>query len=125
MPSPSTTFFKRQDMPRYSFNQSSGSNIHLGRSGAGHYAAGKPVASQKKSAAPQKTSAYLGRYRANNKTSQFWNEVTRMAEKANRVENIDNRRNPCDYTGPATSLKLSSRRPSQEATSYVRGQGGI
>jgi hypothetical protein len=29
--------------------------------------------------APAKTSAYLGRYQAKNKTAQFWGELTKIA----------------------------------------------
>jgi hypothetical protein len=48
-----------------------------------------------------------------------------MAEKAGKIENIDNRLNPLNYAGPATSLDTRKRTPSREVVSHVRGQGGI
>ena len=72
-----------------------------------------------------KTSAYLNRYRATNKTSEFWGELTRMAEKANKIETIDSKLNPCGNLGPATSIDTRARTPRANNVSHVRGQGGI
>lgn len=82
-------------------------------------------APKKATGANPKTSAYLSKYRANNKTSQFWGEMTKMAEKAGKIETIDNRRVPNEYTGPATSINTRSRSSHSKPMSAVRGQGGI
>jgi len=67
----------------------------------------------------------MNRYRATNKTSEFWGELTKMAEKAGKIDAIDAKRNPCNYMGPATGLDTRSRTPQRDQVSHVRGQGGI
>ena len=47
-----------------------------------------------------------------------------MAEKAGKIETIDNKLNPLADNGPATSLNTRVRTP-QKPVSNVRGQGGI
>jgi len=46
-----------------------------------------------------------------NKNSEFWQQVTLIAEKANKIETIDARLGPCNYDGPATSLNTRTRTP--------------
>lgn len=75
-------------------------------------------------AQPPKTSAYLNRKIATTKTANFWGELTKMAEKAGKIETIDSKLNPLNPTGPATSLDMTKRTPSKPA-SVVRGSGGI
>lgn len=47
-----------------------------------------------------------------------------MAEKAGKIETIDNKLNQNTSIGPATSLNTRVRTP-QKPQSNVRGQGGI
>ena len=52
-----------------------------------------------------KTSAFLQRYnRSKNQNAQFWSDLTKLAEKAGKIESIDARRNPTNYNGPSTGL---------------------
>ena len=51
-----------------------------------------------------KTSSYLKGRAVKNANAEFWTNLTKMAEKAGKIESIDNRRIPNEYTGPATSL---------------------
>ena len=48
-----------------------------------------------------------------------------MAEKAGKIENIDAKRNACNYNGPATSINMKPAAPRREGSSNARGQGGI
>ena len=79
----------------------------------------------KKAIANPKTSAYLNRYRANNKASEFWGQLTKLAEKAGKIDTIDNRRVANEYTGPSTSLNTRPRSLQNRPMIAVRGQGGI
>ena len=74
--------------------------------------------------APAKTSAYLGRYQAKNKTAQFWGELTKIAQKAGKIESIDERMGYAIQNVPETGLNTRPRSVRQ-AVSHVRGQGGI
>lgn len=47
-----------------------------------------------------------------------------MAEKAGKIEAIDNRLNPLEPTGPATSIDTRPR-VQRPTSSHVRGQGGV
>ena len=48
-----------------------------------------------------------------NKTNDFWSQLTKMAEKAGKIESIDAKLNPVKYTGPATSIDTQKRTPSK------------
>ena len=52
-----------------------------------------PVQVQPRKVAAPKTSAYLNKCRATNQNARFWGELTKMAEKAGKIDNIDTRMN--------------------------------
>ena len=67
----------------------------------------QPVAVPKGPVAqPPKTSAYLNRKIATTKTANFWGELTKMAEKAGKIETIDNKLNPLGPTLNQTSIDM-------------------
>ena len=101
MPSPSTTMFKKA-----SFNQSNSNHSTANLRFTGQGTAQRTMLHKQK---PIKTSSYLKGYRASNKNAQFWEGLTKMAEKANKIETIDNRLNPLEPTGPATSIDTRPR----------------
>ena len=70
------------------------------------------------------TSSYLHRLRATNKNAQFWNDLHKMTEKANRIETVDQKLNPLDPTGPATSIDTRSR-VHHVAPNSVRGSSSL
>ena len=85
-----------------------------------------PAMKKQAATGTMKTSAFLQRYnRSKNQNAQFWSDLTKLAEKAGKIESIDARRNPTNYNGPATGLDTRKRTPSRESVSHVRGQGGI
>lgn len=57
------------------------------------------------------TSAYLTQCRATKKTANFWGELTRMAEKAGKIEHIDAKFNPLAPTANVTSIDTRPRAP--------------
>ena len=116
LPSPAAGAFKRSDgLMGASFNHSQTTNESKLRGFK------KPAAT-----GTMKTSAFLQRYnRSKNQNAQFWSDLTKLAEKAGKIESIDARRNPTNYNGPATGLDTRKRTPSREPLSHVRGQGGL
>ena len=97
-----TAMIKNESFKR-NLNDSSGSGsttkFRLGFGGAAGVtptAFKKPVVPRKQPAAT-KTSAYMSRYGAKNKSAAFWGELTKIAEKAGKIEAVDtklNRRGP-------------------------------
>ena len=79
---------------------------------------GVPVAQQ------PKTSSYLNQKQATNKTAKFWGDLTKMAEKAGKIETIDCRVNPLSPTDQGVGLNTRIRTPQNQKT-HIRGQGGI
>lgn len=79
---------------------------------------------QVKKAPITKTSAYLGRYQATKKTAQFWGELTKIAEKAGKIESIDERMGYVVKNVSETGLNTRPRSVRQ-SVSQVRCQGRI
>jgi len=50
--------------------------------------------------------------------------LTKIAEKAGKIDTIDNKLNPLNPTGPATSLDTRSR-TRKTSVGHARGQGAI
>ena len=71
-----------------------------------------------------KTSAYLARCQATNSNANFWGELTKMAEKAHKVNQIDAKLNPNAATGPQVSVDMTAKHP-RASSSNSRGVGGI
>lgn len=117
-PSPSTTMFNRGSFNR-GLNNRNSMKTSSGAISSTTAEARVPV--PKKSA---QTSSYLQRLRATNKNAQFWSDLHKMTEKSNRIDTVDNRLNPLDPTGPATSLDTRPR-VHNVAPNSVRGQSSL
>ena len=119
LPSPSTAMFKNGSFIRglnHNHRQSMKNSIAVASSTTeGRVPMGKKTA---------QTSSYLHRLRTTNKNAQFWGDLQKMAEKAGRIDTVDNRFNPLNPTGPATSLDTRPRNH-VVAPNAVRGQSSI
>ena len=118
LPSPSTTMFNRGSFNRGLNNRNS---MKTSSAAISSTVGEARVPVPKKSA---QTSSYLQRLRATNKNAQFWSDLHKMTEKSNRIDTVDNRLNPLNPTGPATSLDTRPR-VHNVAPNSVRGQSSL